>query len=245
MRASGWKIILLLGAMVVALGLILPKVLRTGSEKEQFQTLNIKNSDDTSLIDTVVHTDVRIVLDKEDLRRRNKDVEDGTFDAFPREATKETAKKLPDLLPLQKNEFTQASLLDENGECPKDANVFPKKDGDFLILKSDAVLTGQDLDYAQFEVSPVYGYPIVNSKLTNVVSKNLCEFTPTHIGSSFAIVFDDRVMMAPMINTVMCGDHGTIAGGFTAQEVYDFALGLNVGTLPTKLRVVDVLLIRA
>lgn len=66
-----------------------------------------------------------------------------------------------------------------------------------------------------------------------------CHVTRDHIGQRFAILLDNQVLTAPVINEPICGGTGQISGNFTAQSASDLAIMLNAGALPAPLKVVQ------
>lgn len=66
-----------------------------------------------------------------------------------------------------------------------------------------------------------------------------CHVTREHSGQRFAILLDDQVLTAPMINEEICGGTGQISGNFSAQSASELAIMLSAGALPGPLTVVQ------
>ena len=55
------------------------------------------------------------------------------------------------------------------------------------------------------------------------------------VGKLFAIMLDNDIISAPVINEPICGGSGVIEGGFTPETAQDLALLLRAGALPATL----------
>jgi preprotein translocase subunit SecD len=66
-----------------------------------------------------------------------------------------------------------------------------------------------------------------------------CHVTREHRGQRFAILLDNQVLTAPMINEEICGGIGQISGSFTAQSASELAIMLSAGALPAPLKVIQ------
>ena len=108
------------------------------------------------------------------------------------------------------------------------------------MLDSHAIITGDVLTTAQPEQSPTQG-TIVTFKLTNEGGRRFRTETTKHIGDYMAIVLDDKVMSAPVINGAI-GTDGMIqlGRGRSIAEAQDLALVLRAGALPAPLKVAQV-----
>jgi preprotein translocase subunit SecD len=63
--------------------------------------------------------------------------------------------------------------------------------------------------------------------------------TQHNVGRPFAIVFDGKILSAPVIREPILGGFGQISGAFTTQQANDLAVLLRVGTLPLDLNLVE------
>jgi preprotein translocase subunit SecD len=70
-------------------------------------------------------------------------------------------------------------------------------------------------------------------------AKKFSEITKNNIGRLLAVVLDDRVLMAPMINMQIVGGNGSITGQFSVQEVQDLSILLRSGSLPAKISIIN------
>src|ERR1700761_7512689 len=65
------------------------------------------------------------------------------------------------------------------------------------------------------------------------------QITQQNIGHRFAVVLDDHVIVAPVIQTPITDGSGRITGNFTSQEATDIANMLNAGALPAKMNFIE------
>ncbi len=109
----------------------------------------------------------------------------------------------------------------------------------FLLLKKKVLLEGKDLVQASQQFSPDTGEPIVAFRFNAAGGAKFGRVTSKNVGQRFAIVLDDRVISAPVINTPILGGSGIIEGNFTVETSHDLAVLLSAGALPADLTVVE------
>lgn len=106
--------------------------------------------------------------------------------------------------------------------------------GAFYRIVSSPVVTGEELVDAQ----PAFdqnGSPAVNFRFNPTGARKFGDYTAENIGSPFAIVLDDEVISAPVIQSHIPGGSGIITGRFTAEESTNLAVLLRAGALPAEL----------
>jgi preprotein translocase subunit SecD len=107
------------------------------------------------------------------------------------------------------------------------------------VLDSRPIITGEYLVDARPNQSGLEG-TVVEFQLNNEGGRRFRTETGRHVGDYMAIVLDDRVVSAPIIQSAI-GARGQITlGGATLQEAQDLALVLRAGSLPVPLTVVEV-----
>ncbi|MEO0498755.1 MAG: protein translocase subunit SecD, partial [Pseudomonadota bacterium] len=123
------------------------------------------------------------------------------------------------------------------GQSPGIGNkLVPSLDepGQFYVIESAAVVTGEDLVDAQ----PAFdqnGNPAVNFRFNTSGARRFGDYTADNIGSPFAIVLDDEVVSAPVIQSHIPGGSGIITGNFNVEESTNLAVLLRAGALPAEL----------
>ncbi|MEO0692635.1 MAG: protein translocase subunit SecD, partial [Pseudomonadota bacterium] len=114
--------------------------------------------------------------------------------------------------------------------------VYPSIDepGVFYILEQTPVVTGEQLTDAQ----PTFdqnGIPAVNFRFNPSGARAFGDYTAANIGSPFAIVLDEEVISAPVIQSHIPGGSGIITGNFSIEESTNLAVLLRAGALPAEL----------
>ncbi|HTU10213.1 MAG TPA: protein translocase subunit SecD [Allosphingosinicella sp.] len=70
-------------------------------------------------------------------------------------------------------------------------------------------------------------------------SQRFAQVTQANVRRNFAIILDNRIISAPVINEPILGGTASIAGSFTVESANQLAISLRSGRLPVELRVVD------
>ena len=118
--------------------------------------------------------------------------------------------------------------------------VLPSLDeeGTYYTVEAAPVVTGEDLVDAQ----PSYdqnGRPAVTFRFNTSGARRFGDYTAENIGSPFAIVLDDEVVSAPVIQAHISGGSGIITGNFTIEESTNLAVLLRAGALPAGLEFLE------
>ena len=107
------------------------------------------------------------------------------------------------------------------------------------VLDSRPIITGEVLTDARPSSDPVEGN-VVQFTLNNEGARRFKVETGKHVKDNMAIVLDQRVVTAPVLNSAI-GRNGQITlGGGTLQAAQDLALVLRAGALPVPLKVAEV-----
>ncbi|GGG76155.1 protein translocase subunit SecD [Salipiger pallidus] len=122
-------------------------------------------------------------------------------------------------------------------EVPGSGNeVLPSLDeeGVYYVLEQAPVVTGEQLTDSQpsFDQN---GRPAVTFRFNPGGARAFGDYTAANIGSPFAIVLDDEVISAPVIQSHIPGGSGIITGNFTVEESTNLAVLLRAGALPAEL----------
>ncbi|GEA09434.1 protein translocase subunit SecDF [Alteromonas sp. KUL42] len=111
--------------------------------------------------------------------------------------------------------------------------------GKVYQLEQRVALEGEHITDAAGVLSNENGQPVVTFRLDNVGAKQFATMTRDNIGRVLAIVLDDKVVTAPVINSVIPGGRGEITGNFTLPEASNVALMLRTGALPVPLSIIE------
>jgi preprotein translocase subunit SecD len=118
--------------------------------------------------------------------------------------------------------------------------VLPSLDeeGVFYTLETAPVVTGEELVDAQpsFDQN---GRPAVSFRFNTSGARKFGDYTAQNIGSPFAIVLDDEVISAPVIQSHIPGGSGIITGRFSVEETTNLAVLLRAGALPAGLEFLE------
>ena len=125
---------------------------------------------------------------------------------------------------------------DENADPGARNVLLPAADepGMFYIIEQTPVVSGEDLVDAQ----PAFdqnGQSAVNFRFNPSGARKFGDYTAANIGQPFAIVLDDEVISAPVIQSAIPGGSGIITGNFSVEESTDLAVLLRAGALPAEL----------
>jgi preprotein translocase subunit SecD len=104
----------------------------------------------------------------------------------------------------------------------------------FYLVRKVAAVTGRDLRNARATLDE-YNQPAVSFTLNPEGVSKFSVVTRENIGKLLAIVLDNQVQSAPVIETAIPSAEARITGRFTQQEVTDLALVLRSGALPASL----------
>jgi preprotein translocase subunit SecD len=104
----------------------------------------------------------------------------------------------------------------------------------YYIVEAAPVVTGEELTDAQpsFDQN---GRPAVTFRFNTGGARKFGDYTRDNIGSPFAIVLDNEVISAPVIQSAIPGGSGIITGSFTVEESTNLAVLLRAGALPAGL----------
>jgi len=107
------------------------------------------------------------------------------------------------------------------------------------LVEARAMITGEYLEDAQAQRDPQFGQPEVSFTLSRQGGRIFERATGQHIGDAMAIVLDERVISAPVIQSQI-GSSGRITlGGGSIEEARDLALVLRAGALPAPIHIVE------
>jgi preprotein translocase subunit SecD len=106
------------------------------------------------------------------------------------------------------------------------------------VLDTRPIITGDYLVDAKPRSDPMEG-TVVSFSLNNEGGRRFKNETAKHIKDNMAIVLDDRVMSAPVIQSSIGRDGQITMGRADVQAAQDLALVLRAGALPVALKVAE------
>jgi preprotein translocase subunit SecD len=127
------------------------------------------------------------------------------------------------------------------GRVPADSELLESAEnpGQKYVIKRQVLVSGGDLTDAQPGFDQRSGQPIVSFKFNTTGARKFAQATTEHVKEPFAIVLDNQVISAPVIQEPITGGQGQISGNFTVQQANDLAILLRAGALPAPLTVVE------
>ena len=136
---------------------------------------------------------------------------------------------------------TIESAIEANGgTIPDDYEILSYREDrgedsrlEYLVVEKAPVITGKDLKTARPSTDS-NGAPAVGFFLNSDGAVLFARATEQHVGERLAIILDDRVRSAPVINSRIEAE-GIIQGQFTNQQASDLSLLLRSGALPASL----------
>mgnify|MGYP002789513731 CR=1 FL=1 len=110
--------------------------------------------------------------------------------------------------------------------------------GVYYIVEQTPVVSGEELVDAQpsFDQN---GKPAVSFRFDTTGARKFGDYTAANIGAPFAIVLDNEVISAPVIQSHIPGGSGIITGSFTVEESTQLAVLLRAGALPAEMNFLE------
>jgi preprotein translocase subunit SecD len=105
-----------------------------------------------------------------------------------------------------------------------------------ILLKKEALLTGDTLTEAKVNIDKQFGEPHVSIRFDATGSRIFEDITGRNVGKMLAIILDGNVYSAPVIKDKIGGGDAMISGGFSLEEAKDLAIVLRAGSLPAPLK---------
>jgi preprotein translocase subunit SecD len=104
-------------------------------------------------------------------------------------------------------------------------------------------LTGADLRLAQVQFggsdNQINSNPTVGLEFNPEGTQKFAKITGDNIGKPLAIFLDDRLLMAPTVQTAITDGKAIITGQFTLDEAKNLTIQLNAGALPVPIKIIE------
>jgi preprotein translocase subunit SecD len=158
---------------------------------------------------------------------------------------------------IGKTALLEFKLVDEEndvnaalkGTIPKDDEILYEYDLDPqtgqrmgqvpYLLKKRTLLTGAQLTDARVQIDSQYNEPYVSIAFDKKGSRIFEKVTEENVKKRLAIVLDNRVYSAPVIQEKIAGGQARITGRFNAEEANDLAIALRAGALPAPVNILE------
>ena len=107
-----------------------------------------------------------------------------------------------------------------------------------LLLKKRTLLTGANLTNARVDFDQ-FNIPFVSINFDKKGARDFERITGENVNKRLAIVLDDTVASAPVIQEKIAGGQARITGNFTLEEAKDLAIVLRAGALPAPVNILE------
>ena len=158
---------------------------------------------------------------------------------------------------IGKTALLEFKLVDEdndvnaalNGSVPRNSQILYSYDIDLetgqktntlpYLLKKRTLLTGANLTDARVQIDNQFNEPYVSIDFDRKGGRIFSKITEENVKRRLAIVLDNRVYSAPVIQEKISGGRARITGNFTTEEANDLAIALRAGALPAPVRILE------
>lgn len=108
-----------------------------------------------------------------------------------------------------------------------------------FLIKKQTLLTGAYLTEARVEIDSQYNEPYVSITFDKKGARLFERITEENVKKRLAIVLDQNVYSAPVIQEKIGGGQARITGSFTMDEARDLAIVLRAGALPAPVNIIE------
>ncbi|MDP2158450.1 MAG: protein translocase subunit SecD [Nitrospirota bacterium] len=108
-----------------------------------------------------------------------------------------------------------------------------------ILIRKDAMLTGALLSEAKVSLDTQFGTPHVSITFNPEGAKRFEEVTGANVKKRLAIVLDNTVYSAPVIQEKIAGGSAQITGSYGMEEAKDLSIVLKAGALPAPLKMLQ------
>lgn len=108
-----------------------------------------------------------------------------------------------------------------------------------FVLEDRPFMTGERLEDAQATRDPQFNQTVVTFELNRRGGRDFENVTREHVGDRIAIVLDQAVYSAPVVQSIIRQSGQIEMGNAPMEEARDLALVLRAGALPAPLRIME------
>jgi len=107
------------------------------------------------------------------------------------------------------------------------------------LVKKRTLLTGANLIDARVQIDSQYNDPYVSIEFDRKGGRIFENITEQNVKKRLAIILDDKVYSAPVIQEKISGGSARITGQFTTEDARDLAIALRAGALPAPVHILE------
>jgi preprotein translocase subunit SecD len=145
--------------------------------------------------------------------------------------------------------LVESLAANPNAQAPSGTELLYSKDnndqrqlvqGQGYFVRKRALLTGDMLADARALPDQMnFGQYYVQMRLNNRGKRIFARVTEENVGRALAIVLDNAIFSAPVIQSPIPGGEAQITGTFTPEEARDLAIVLREGALPAPVEIIE------
>ncbi|MBI4683301.1 MAG: protein translocase subunit SecD [Nitrospirae bacterium] len=121
-------------------------------------------------------------------------------------------------------------------ELNKETGVETKR---VYLMKKQSLMTGEFITEAGVNIDQRYNEPYVSMVFDSTGARLFEQITTNNVKKRLAIILDNNVYSAPVIQDKIAGGNAQITGSFGMQEAKDLAIVLRSGSLPAPLKMLQ------
>ncbi len=107
------------------------------------------------------------------------------------------------------------------------------------LLKEKTLMTGEVLKDARVALDSQFHEPYVALEFDDIGAKLFEQITGANVKKRLAIILDNNVYSAPVIQEKISGGRAQITGRFDMKEASDLAIVLRAGALPAPVKIIE------
>ena len=108
-----------------------------------------------------------------------------------------------------------------------------------FLLKEKTLMTGEFIKDARVSLDSQFHEPYVAMEFTDVGARLFEQITAANVKKRLAIILDNNVYSAPVIQERIAGGRAQITGRFTMEQAKDLAVVLRSGALPAPVKIIE------
>ena len=108
-----------------------------------------------------------------------------------------------------------------------------------FLLKEKTLMTGDVLKDARVTLDSQFHEPYVALEFDDIGAKLFEQITGANVKKRLAIILDNNVYSAPVIQERIAGGRAQITGRFDTKEASDLAIVLRAGALPAPVKIIE------
>jgi len=127
-------------------------------------------------------------------------------------------------------------VLYEQARDPETNAIISKRP---YVIEKKSLMTGEYISNASVRFNSQFGEPYVSLEFNSQGGKLFGKLTGENVKRRLAIILDNNVYSAPVIQEQISGGQAQVSGRFTAKEAHDLAIVLRAGALPAPIKILE------